>query len=146
MGDREKQQRVYDKFRSYVHSRMRGRNSKLTVTNFSNVPRAGPTHIKIELENCFHADGTLFELVKQFHPDASLVVTEKILEKGSRYIANIPWRIKKQPSRTSDDDDMYKPTEPNVIVPMLWSMALMATVVAASFTTTYPQWAALMGW
>ena len=148
MSHREKQQRVYDKFRSYVHNNMRGKNGSLTVVNYSQIPAPGPTHMKIELENCFQADGELFELVKRFHPNASLVVKENVLKQGSRYIANIPWQTKterKQQQHPNHSTNLDL-EEPNVIIPMLWSMALMATVVAASFTTDYSQWATVFGW
>lgn len=149
MSDREKQQRVYDRFRTYVHNNMRDNNNRLTVTNFSNIPRPGPTHLRIELENCFSADADLFRLVKEFHPEASLVVKENVLEKGSRYIANIPWTQKpkrKRKKHYDDDDDDDTMGVPNPITPMLWTMGLMATMVAASFTTDLVQWKTLFGY
>ena len=146
--DRDKQLEAYDRFRAYVHREMRDKNNRLTVVDYSKIPRPGPTHLRIELENCFSADSSLFELVKQYHPEASLVVKENLLSKGSRYIANVPWcdePKQRRSRRHSDADAPPRIGEPNLNVPMLWGMALMATVVAATLTTEFAQWQALMG-
>ena len=147
MDDREKQLNAYDSFRSYVHQNMRRENAKLSVVDFRDAPEAGRTHLRIPLTNCFRGSAELFQLVKEYHPQASLVTQEDITTGNPLYIANIPWDDRPRPrSRDRYPQDYPRRRAPSIITPMLYCMGIMATAMAASFTTTSAQWLQLFGY
>jgi hypothetical protein len=145
MDDREKQINAYDSFRSYVHQNMRRENAKLSVVDFRDAPEAGRTQLRLPLTNCFRGSEELFRLVKEYHPQASLVTQEDITTGNPLYIANIPWDDRPRP-RPGYAPAYPRRGAPSLVTPMLYCMGLMATAMAASFTTTSAQWLRLFGY
>jgi hypothetical protein len=153
--DNERQLKVYDEFRAYVHNKMRKENNRLTVEPFS-ACKKGPTHLSIVLENCFTGSQSLFKLVSDFATDASLRSKNNQLSDGVRYIASVPWSLREGEGDTDDDDDgrgrkskkhshkhRSRSDGPSTTTPMMWAMALMGTIVMATLTTTSQQWRAV---
>lgn len=146
MSDREKQINAYDAFRSYVHHNMRRDNDKLSVVDFREAPEAGRTHLRIPLTNCFRGNQELFQLVKEYNPNASLVTQEDITTGNPIYIANIPWTERRRDDRPRYQYGQPTSSGPSMLTPMLCAMCLMATAMAASFTTTTGQWLQVFGY
>ena len=146
MSEREHrtQSKVYDEFRTYVHQNMRKKNRNATVVGFDELQNSGPTHLKIGLLNIEVADKHMFDIVAKFAPGTSLKIDEDISTGAPSYHAYVPWNKTKKVSFNDDEDDEVVTTT-SVVTPLLWSMAMFATITAASLTTSLTQWKLLYG-
>ena len=133
----------YDNFKEFVRSNLSRKNRKIAIESFNDMAEATDTHLKIRVLNVTKGTGSLFDQVEKYKDGASLVVSEDLNTGKSKYTAYIPWGTKKKKkkhkhSHDDDDDD-----EPSTIMPMVYCMALCATLTMAAFTTTAEQWTTL---
>ena len=132
----------YDNFKEFVREKLSKKNRKIAIESFDDMAEATDTHLKIRVLNVTKGTGSLFDQVEQYKDGASLVVSDDLNSGKSKYTAYIPWGTKKKKKKhkhSHDDDD----DEPSTVLPMVYCMALCATLTVAAFTTTTEQWTTL---
>ena len=134
--------KTYDKFKEYIRDEVaKGKNRKITVEPFNDMAEGTDTHLKIRLFNVTSGSGSLYKKVEEFD-DGVKLRSEKSVQNGSdKYYAYVPWTTKKKKKKkySSDDDD-----KPSIVMPLVYCMALCATLTIASLTTTWEQWTTLI--
>ena len=142
--ENELQSDTYDRFKEYVHKKMRNSdNPDLSTIPITKLHAAGVTHMRIPLCNVRRGTEDWYVLVREFAPGSKLVTEPNIMNGGQTFIANVPWTAKKHKkhhSHYSDDE-----SSANLLTPMLWGFALMTTIAVASWTTDIDQWRYVLG-
>ena len=133
--EHERMGEIYDRFAQYVRKTMQSRkNPNLCVRDFSDMPKAGVTHMEAVLEQVDSADKKLFTQVEAF-VDGAYLQDREDLKTGSRlYVAFLPYKDAsrhKTHEVADDDDDNEQPTGTSTQLLLL----LICILLAAGFMT-----------
>lgn len=125
---------IYDRFVQYVRGTMQSRkNPNLCVRDFTDMPKAGATHMEAVLEQVNAADKKMFAAVEAFGEGAYLTDRED-LKTGSRiYVAFLPYKNASTRDNDDHDNEDYEEGPSGIRTQLL--LLFICILLAAGFMT-----------